>query len=235
MKVIKSLISLAQQDLNLCYRLKSLKLTIFKMGFLPTYSVILYNYQMNEILDESSFIKRFKKGDAFLFEQFVLKYQHRIFNLCLYMLGDTHDAEDAAQDTFIKAYQNLKNFKPKASFYTWLYRIAVNTCIDYKRRPIFDSLFRKSKDGNDFSAELPSDIPSPERLYESKQTGYALQAALKRLSKKLRAAIILKEIEGLSYEDIAEVLDISMGTVKSRISRAREELKKLMKEFMEQN
>lgn len=184
--------------------------------------------------DDIGIITRFKDGETSAFEEIVHKYQDRIYNLCRHMLGNAHDAEDAAQETFIKAYQNLGNFRPDASLYTWLYRIAVNTCIDHKRKPFFESLFKRSSEGEDFEIERQSDAPSPEKLYESKQTGVAIQLALAKLSDKLRTAIILKEIEDLSYEDISDVLDISIGTVKSRISRAREELKALLKEFMEQ-
>ncbi len=93
--------------------------------------------------DESSIIDRFKKGEKAAFEELVLRYQDRIYNLCRNMLGNIHDAEDAAQDTFIKAYHNLDNFSSEASFYTWLYRIAVNTCLDYKKKPFFASFFAK--------------------------------------------------------------------------------------------
>ena len=172
--------------------------------------------------DELSIIDRFKNGDDSAFEGLVLKYQDMIFSLCRNILGNTHDAEDAAQDTFIKAYRNLNHFRPDASFYTWLYRIAVNTCLDYKKRPFFESFFKKSGEGEELVNEPSSDWPSPERLYESKQIGLALRESLGKLSLKLRTVIILKEIEGLSYEEIAEVLDVSIGTVKSRISRARE-------------
>lgn len=184
--------------------------------------------------DELSIIDRFKEGEESAFEELVLKYQDRIYNLCRHMLGNTADAEDAAQDTFIKAHQKLKDFKPEASLYTWLYRIAVNTCLDYKKRPFFESLFRKSDEGEEYITEAVSKEPTPEKLYESKQLGLALRKSLGKLSLKLRTAIILKEIEGLSYEEIAEVLDVSIGTVKSRLSRAREELKALMKKFREQ-
>jgi RNA polymerase sigma-70 factor (ECF subfamily) len=184
--------------------------------------------------DESTIIDRFKKGDKAAFEELVLKYQDRIYNLCRHMLGNAHDAQDAAQDTFIKAHRNLTKFKPEASLYTWLYRIAVNTCLDYKKRPFFESLFQNSDKGEEFNVEGPSEGPSPERLYESKQIGYALQKGLKQLSLKLRSVIILKEIEGLSYEEIAEALETSVGTVKSRISRARDELRELLKDFREQ-
>ena len=150
------------------------------------------------------------------------------------MLGNTHDAEDAAQDTFIKAYQNLKKFKPEASLYTWLYRIAVNTCLDYKKRPLWESLFRKAGEDKEYILEPLADEPSPEKLYESNQLGLVLRKSLGKLSLKLRTVIILKQIEGLSYEEIADILGISIGTVKSRISRARDELKKSLKEFTEQ-
>jgi RNA polymerase sigma-70 factor (ECF subfamily) len=151
------------------------------------------------------------------------------------MLGNTHDAEDAAQDVFLKAYQALPRFQPDASLYTWLYRIAANTCIDYRKKPIFASLFGDSGEGERLVHDRASDAPSPEQLYQSKQIGRALQISLGKLSPKLRAIIVLKEIEELSYEEIAETLAISMGTVKSRIARAREELQKLMQKFREQN
>jgi RNA polymerase sigma-70 factor (ECF subfamily) len=186
-------------------------------------------------INDLDFIKRFKDGDTSAFGEIVLKYQDRIYNLCRHMLGNAHDAEDAAQDAFLKAYQALPKFQPDASLYTWLYRIATNTCIDYKRKPVFESLFRSSADGEELVHDRASDEPSPERLYQSRQVDQALREGLGKLSPKLRAIIILKEVEGLSYEEIAEALDISLGTVKSRISRAREELQESLKKFREQN
>jgi RNA polymerase sigma-70 factor (ECF subfamily) len=185
--------------------------------------------------EDFGLIKRFKDGDSSAFGEIVLKYQDRIYNLCRHMLGNLHDAEDAAQDAFLKAYQALPKFQPDASLYTWLYRIATNTCIDYRRKPVFESLFRSSADGEELVHDRASDEPSPERLYQSRQLDQALQESLRKLSPKLRAIIVLKEIEELSYEEIAETLDISMGTVKSRISRAREELQESLKKFREQN
>lgn len=176
----------------------------------------------------------FKRGDKSAFETIILEYQDRIYNLCLYMLGNKHDAEDAAQDTFIKAHKGLNNFKPNAALYTWLYRIAMNTCIDYKRRPFFESIFRRSDTGEEMVIDLPSASPSPEKDYESRQIQVALHGALMKLSPKLRTVIVLKEVEGLSYDEMANTLDISIGTIKSRISRARDELKILLNNFMEQ-
>ena len=184
--------------------------------------------------DDLSLINRFKAGDISAFEEILLRHQDKIYNLCRRMLGNSHDAEDATQDVFLKAYQNLNKFKPESSLHTWLFRIAVNTCIDYKRKPFFESLFTTSKEGDVFVIDRPADSPSPDRLYESKQINDAIKLALSRLSVKLRVVIVLKEIEGLSYEEITEVLDVSIGTVKSRISRAREELKELLKKFGEQ-
>lgn len=183
-----------------------------------------------EKFEDLQIIDRFKNGDPSAFEDIVLKYQDKIYNLCRHMLGSAHDAEDAAQDVFLKAYQALTKFQPNASLYTWLYRIAVNTCIDYRRKPLFASLFSRSEEGDDVMIDSPSYEPSPERLYESKEADRALWRSLAKISPKLRAAIVLKEVEGLSYEEIAKVLDISLGTVKSRISRAREELIILMEQ-----
>jgi len=185
--------------------------------------------------DDLSLINRFKEGDASAFGEIVSKYQNKVYNLCRHMLRNAEDAEDAAQDVFLKAYQALPKFQPDASLYTWLYRIATNTCIDYKKKPIFESLFGDNGEGERLIHDRASEAPSPEKLYQSKQIDQALQESLAKLSPKLRAIIILKEIEELSYEEIADTLDISMGTVKSRIARARAELQQLMNIFREQN
>jgi RNA polymerase sigma-70 factor (ECF subfamily) len=184
-------------------------------------------------MNDNHIIENFKNGDTASFGPLMHKYQDRIYNLCRYMLEDRDDAYDAAQDTFLKAFQGLKTFSPASTFYTWLYRIAVNTCLDHKRKFSFRSLFFSSDNENHPDA-FPSHAPSPETTYASRQSMQALQAALNRLSKKLRTVIVLKELEGLSYEEMAEILDVSVGTVKSRISRAREELKIIFEKFTEQ-
>jgi RNA polymerase sigma-70 factor, ECF subfamily len=179
-------------------------------------------------MDDFGSIEDFKKGNASAFESLLLKYKDRIYTLCRYLLGNPHDADDAAQDTFVKAFQGLKRFTPTASFYTWLYRIAVNTCLDQRRKAsLRTDLF--VADGTDFLDTAPSQSPSPESDYEMKQALLSLQTSLNHLSVKLRAPLVLKEVEGLSYEEIAAALDVSVGTVKSRISRAREEMGGTMK------
>ncbi len=175
-------------------------------------------------VDDTNSINRFRNGDVSGFEELVRRYQDRIYNLCRYMIQDAHDAQDAAQDAFLKAYRNLNAFKPDASFYTWLFRIAVNTCLDYKKKARPAQLEDESLVDGLASAER-----SPEERYQSKEIGLAIQAALGKLPQHLRAAVVLKEMEDLSYEEIAETLQISIGTVKSRISRAREELRRLLR------
>jgi RNA polymerase sigma-70 factor (ECF subfamily) len=174
--------------------------------------------------DDSDLIGRFKKGDSSAFEPIVRKYQDRVYNLCRYMLQDPQDAQDAAQDVFLKSYRGLKNFRPDSSLYTWICRIAVTTCLDYRRKSR-----REASRSEPLSEDLPSGEHSPHRLYESKKITESIQLALQKLPEKLRAAIVLREIEELSYEEIAEVLHTSPGTVKSRISRAREQLRHLLK------
>jgi len=122
-----------------------------------------------------------------------------------------------------KAYRRLKDFSLNSSIHTWLYRIAINTCLDYKKKSR-----REVSRTEPLAEDLPSDKPLPEQLYESREITAAVQLALQKLPPKLRAAIVLREIEGLSYKEIADVLHTSMGTVKSRISRAREELRHLL-------
>jgi RNA polymerase sigma-70 factor (ECF subfamily) len=183
-----------------------------------------------EISDDLRLIIRFKDGDLSAFEELVVKYQDRIYNLCRYMLTNVHDAEDAAQDVFFKAYRNLKDFKPEASFYTWLYRIGINTCLDYRRKSASASFSHQSQFQETTSLpDQPSSDATPEKLHELREMKRTLELALARLPENLRAIIILREIEALTYEEIAEIMNSSIGTVKSRISRAREAMRKMLK------
>jgi RNA polymerase sigma-70 factor, ECF subfamily len=174
----------------------------------------------NALTDDINLIRRFEDGDPSAFEELVRKNEDRIYNLCCSMLCDPQDAQDAAQDTFIKVYRGLKGFRPDASLSTWLYRIAINTCLDHRKKYRHDPL-----DGEVLPLDLQSSDPSPEGHYHAKKNAEILRAALHKLPDKLRSAIILREIEGLSYEEIAIVLDVSVGTVKSRIARARDYLR----------
>jgi RNA polymerase sigma-70 factor, ECF subfamily len=176
--------------------------------------------------DDLELVKDFVGGHVSAFEELIRRYQDRIYNLCHYMLSDPDLALEAAQDTFLKAYHRLRDFRGESAFYSWLYRIAVNTCLDEKRKSHQPTGFIEPAQ---MLEEMQSPDPSAERLYQSKEIGRAIRVALRKLPDTLRGAIILKEFEGFSYEEIADTLHISVGTVKSRISRARVELKRLLK------
>jgi RNA polymerase sigma-70 factor (ECF subfamily) len=174
-------------------------------------------------------VDRARRGDARAFEMLVVKYQRRIERLISRMIRDSALVEDVAQETFIRAYRALPQFRGESAFYTWLYRIAVNTAkkalVEAKR----DLLVSESSLVSPGEGEEPSrvenelsDGETPEALLASKEIAATVNAAIDALSDDLRQAIVLREIEGLSYEEIADVMNCPIGTVRSRIFRARE-------------
>jgi len=175
-------------------------------------------------IDDEHLIRRFRSGDVSAFEELVRAYQDRIYNLCRYMLRSPLDAQDAAQDVFLKAYKGLEDFKPNSSLYTWIYRIAVNTCLDYKRKSRREALKHKS-----LAETSPAAEPISTQIHNSKEASEAIQQALAELRENSRAVLVLREIEGLSYEEIAEVLSASVSAVKSRLSRARQEFRRVLR------
>jgi RNA polymerase sigma-70 factor, ECF subfamily len=174
-------------------------------------------------------VERAKLGDTRSFEMLVVKYQRRIERLIGRMVRDADLVQDIAQESFIRAYRALPQFRGESAFYTWLYRIAVNTAkkalVELRRDPlVFESSSALREDGDETSRvenEL-SDSATPDALLASKEIAAAVNAAIEGLSEDLRQAITLREIEGLSYEEIAEVMNSPIGTVRSRIFRARE-------------
>jgi RNA polymerase sigma-70 factor, ECF subfamily len=174
-------------------------------------------------------VERVKLGDTKAFEMLVVKYQRRIERLISRMVRDTDLVQDIAQETFIRVYRAMPQFRGDSAFYTWLYRIAVNTAkkmlMDMKRDPlVLESAMHVGEDGEETSraeSEL-TDGETPEAILASKEIAAAVNAAVDALSEDLRQAITLREIEGLSYEEIAELMNCPIGTVRSRIFRARE-------------
>ena len=174
-------------------------------------------------------VERAKRGDVRAFEMLVVKYQRRIERLIGRIVRDVDLVQDIAQESFIRAYRALPQFRGDSAFYTWMYRIAVNTAkkalVDLKRDPlVFESARSAGEDGEETSRaenEL-SDGETPEALMASKEIAAAVNAAVEALSEDLRQAITLREIEGLSYEEIADAMNCPIGTVRSRIFRARE-------------
>lgn len=186
-------------------------------------------------------IERVKLGDVRAFEMLVVKYQRRIERLIGRMVRDTDLVQDIAQETFIRAYRAIPKFRGESAFYTWLYRIAVNTAkkalVDLKRDPLVTESARAGRDeeGDETSRvenEL-TDGETPEALLASRQVAAAVNSAIEALSEDLRQAITLREIDGLSYEDIATVMNCPIGTVRSRIFRAREAIAERLRPLLD--
>ena len=168
-------------------------------------------------------------GEQHAYELLVIKYQRRIQRLIGRMVRDTDLVEDIAQETFIRAYRALHQFRGESQFYTWLYRIAVNTAkkflLELRRDPTMSENIGKSDDDGDetsWAGSEPTTDETPESILAAKEVALAVNAALQALPEDLRQALTLREIEGLSYEDISEAMNCPIGTVRSRIFRARE-------------
>lgn len=188
-------------------------------------------------------VERTVAGDQKAYELLVIKYQRRIERLIGRMVRDTDLIEDIAQETFIRAYRALAQFRGEAQFYTWLYRIAVNTAkkalVDLKRDPVVsESALRGGGGGDDddetsaVENELTS-AETPETVLAAKEIAATVNSAMEALPEELRQAVTLREIEGLSYEEIAEVMNCPIGTVRSRIFRAREAISAKVKPMLE--
>jgi RNA polymerase sigma-70 factor (ECF subfamily) len=188
------------------------------------------NVQLVDV--DADLVARVQRGDQKAFEMLVVKYQRRIERLIARMIRDVDLVEDIAQETFIRAYRALPGFRGESAFYTWLYRIAVNTAkkamIGLTRNPIFtEAAMGGARDDDENSPGVDRDLSdgeTPESVLASRQVAEAVNAAVAALSEDLRQAITLREIEGMSYEEIAELMNCPIGTVRSRIYRARESI-----------
>jgi RNA polymerase sigma-70 factor, ECF subfamily len=186
-------------------------------------------------------VERTVAGDQRAFELLVIKYQRRIERLIGRMVRDQDLVQDIAQETFIRAYRALAQFRGEAQFYTWLYRIAVNTAkkalVDMKRDPtISESALRSGGDDDDETSAIGNELTTaetPETVLAAKEIAATVNSAMEALPEELRQAVTLREIEGLSYEEIAEVMNCPIGTVRSRIFRAREAISAKVKPLLE--
>lgn len=181
---------------------------------------------MNQRDVDAALVARVQRGDKRAFDLLVLKYQRKIMRLLSRMIRDPAEIEDVTQEAFIKAYRALPQFRGDSAFYTWLYRIAINTARNWQaasgRRPVASSVF-ETDDGETFDEiDNLTDISTPESMLASRQIAETVNAAMQALPEDLRTAILLREIEGMSYEDIAQAMSCPIGTVRSRIFRARE-------------
>ena len=181
---------------------------------------------MSEREIDQILVERAQGGDQRAFELLVSKYQRKLARLLSRFIRDAAEVEDVAQEAFIKAYRALPSFRGDSAFYTWLYRIGINTAKNYLvaqgRRAPTSTEFDSEEAETFEAADQLRDINTPESLLLSKQIGETVNGAIDALPEELRTAIVLREIEGLSYEEIAEVMNSPVGTVRSRIFRARE-------------
>jgi len=185
-------------------------------------------------------VERVRLGDTRAFEMLVVKYQRRIERLIGRMVRDVDLVPDITQETFIRAYRAMPNFRGDSAFYTWLYRIAVNTAkkslLELKRDLLVTEGQRAGTDENDETSRIENELShdeTPEALLASKEVAAAVNSSIEALSEDLRQAITLREIEGLSYEEIAEVMNCPIGTVRSRIFRAREAIAARLKPLLD--
>jgi len=173
-------------------------------------------------MQETELIKRAQDGDGEAFNALIGKYEKRIYNTAYKFMRNEYDAQDAAQDAIIKLYSNLRKFSFNSAFSTWMYRVTANTCLDMLRR-------RKPETGiEEFERMALSADGNPAEETVNRELGESIKNAIRKLPEKYIPVIVLKDMEGLKYEEIADALHISVGTVKSRISRAREKLRDIL-------
>ena len=186
---------------------------------------------------DQQLVERVQRGDKHAFDLLVAKYQRKLGRLISRFVRDTGEAEALTQEAFIKAYRALPGFRGDSAFYTWLYRIGINTAKNYllanKRRAPTSTPFDAEESESFEDAGLLQEISTPENELMSKQVVSVVQVALQQLPEDLRSALTLREIEGLSYEEIASVMNCPVGTVRSRIFRAREAIAEQLRPLLE--
>jgi RNA polymerase sigma-70 factor (ECF subfamily) len=190
---------------------------------------------MTELFTDQSLVERVQRGDKQAFNLLVGKYQHKVASLIARYVHSPGDVADVSQEAFIKAYRALPNFRGESAFYTWLYRIAVNTAKNYLvaqgRRPPATDVDAQDAEFYD-GAEALSETATPEQLLLSDEIKNVVFATIEGLPDDLRSAITLRELDGLSYDEIAEVMECPVGTVRSRIFRAREAIDKRIRPLL---
>jgi RNA polymerase sigma-70 factor (ECF subfamily) len=182
--------------------------------------------------DESKLIQLAKNGSVAAFEQLVEAYDQKLYNMAYRMMGNREDARDMTQEAFLRAYRSLDGFREESSFSTWIFRIAKNACLDRIRKrsqvqavSIDEPI--QTEEGQ-VQRELPSELGDPEEYAEQQELSAVVHSALQELTDEYRTAVVLRDLQGFSYNEIAEVMEVSLGTVKSRIYRGRQALKEVL-------
>lgn len=187
--------------------------------------------------DNQALLKRWRQGNSTAAEQLLLKYQNRIYNVIFKMCGNADDSAELTQDTFVKAIENIDKFEGRSGFYTWIFRIAVNLTLNYCKRGAsrsFSSLDAEGIDDNGQARGILKEVlsdhnsPDPAMIAQNRELQQIALKGLSKLEDEHRAVIVLRDIEGMNYAQIAEVLNIELGTMKSRLSRARSNLREIL-------
>jgi len=186
--------------------------------------------------EDTVLIRAIQTGDMAAFDELVLKHKDRLFNLVYWFLGDYQDANDCAQETFMKAFKSINRFRFESAFSTWLYQIAINTCKNrikssayrWKKKTVSLEISNGSKNGNPCS-EIVNGSPTPAMALEKKERMMWIQKAINSLPEEQNQVVVLRDIQGLSYQDISDITGLNLGTVKSRLARGRLELKNKLK------
>lgn len=188
---------------------------------------------------DEELVSKSQNGDIYAFEELVCRYERKIYTAAYRLIGNPDDASDIAQEAFLRAFQSIRNFRNEASFLTWMYRITTNLCRDELRkryRVSYTSLDEKiTLPDGEVSRQTASSEPDPALLYERKELQEKIGKLIAALSPEFRLALVMRDIQGFSYDEIAEQLGCSLGTVKSRINRARRHLQKKLAAELEQN
>ncbi len=183
---------------------------------------------------DAELIKAFQAGEKAAFDKLVLSHKDKVYNLCYWFIGDYQEANDLAQDVFFKAFKALKNFRFESAFSTWIYRITVNTCknrlnsLQYRLKKKFVH-FNNTAEKSNPGAEIVDESSSPEIELRRKEKSRLIQTAINSLSAEKKAVVVLRDIEGLSYEEISSATGFNLGTVKSKLARARQDLREKLK------
>ena len=197
------------------------------------------NHKTGTAEEDTQLVREFQSGDKSAFDALVLKYKDKVFNLCYRFLGDYQEADDISQDVFVKAYRSLNRFRLESSFFTWLYRITVNTCKNrlksleyrYKKR-ILRINHSDYQDEPSQAIVLKDNTPSPVADLLNKEKMLAIQRAINSLPAEQKTVVVLRDVEGFSYEEITDMTGYKLGTLKSRLARARIDLRKKLREIL---
>lgn len=197
----------------------------------------MYINKPEAIYSDEELVERFISGETDSFPMLVEKYKWQVYNIIYGIMGSRDEAEDLSQEVFIKIYKNLSHFKRKSKFYTWLYRITVNVCLSAKRKKsksshIISISTLSGVSTNQGEVELADESFSPQKIFRDRELAIKIRSAIDSLSGILRITFILREFEDLSYRELARIFRCSIGTVKSRLSRARESLRQTLTPYL---